>query len=76
MWGGVLNDKVCGNSVFAQWDKNTSFLVSFKYRNIDRFPKKIHNFCVKQITERIFLKRFIPKAYNSCIEKQDSKKLA
>ena len=54
MWGGVLNDKVCGNSVFAQWDKNTSFLVSFKYRNIDRFPKKIHNFCVKQITERIF----------------------
>jgi len=32
--------------------------------------KKIHNFCVKQITERIFLKRFIPKAYDSCIEKK------
>ena len=77
MWGGVLNDKLCGNSVYAQWDKNTSFLVSFQSRNIDfnleiliDSQKKSITFALNRSQKEFFLKRFIPKAYDSCIEKK------
>lgn len=71
MWGGVINDKVCSKfcvCTVGQKHQFSSLISISKYWLIPQ--KKSITFALNRSQKEFFLKRFIPKAYDSCIEKK------